>query len=139
MKIALVTDDGKTVSAHFGHAKYLSVIAIENGEVTSTELIDRNLDGQHNHNHHEHEHGHGHGHGSGRGHGGGGGFQAKFLPLKGCDLLVARGMGTSAMNNAQSLGVEVILTDLKTIDDVLSAVADGSLAHNPRRMHQMHH
>ncbi len=137
MKIALVTDDGKTVSAHFGHAKYLFVITIENGEVTSTELIERNLEGQHNHNHH----GNGHSHGRGRGHGGGGGggFQSKFLPLKGCDFLVARGMGTSAMNNTQSLGVKVILTDLKTIDDVLSAVADGTLVHNSRRVHQVHH
>ena len=137
MKIAFVTDDGQAISAHFGHARYLSVITTENGEVTSTELIERNLDDQHNHNHHEHEHGHGQG--RGRGHGGGGGFQSKFLPLRGCDLLVARGMGASAINNIQSLGVEVILTDLKTVDAVLSAIADGSLVHNPRRVHQVHH
>ncbi len=127
MKIALVTDDGKTVSAHFGHARYLSMITMENGEVISTELIERSLGGENKH----HEHG--------QGCGGSGGFRTKFLPLQGCDLLVARGMGTSAMSNAQSLGVEVILTDLKTIDDVLSALADESLAHNPRRVHQAHH
>jgi predicted Fe-Mo cluster-binding NifX family protein len=136
MKIAFVTDDGQTISAHFGQAKYLSFITMENGEVTSSELAERELDGHHNH-HHEHEHGHGHG--QGQGHGGGGGFQAKFLPLRGCDLLIARGMGPSAVNNIQSLGVEVILTDLKTIDAALAALVDGSLAHNPRRVHQVRH
>ena len=136
MKIAFVTDDGQTISAHFGHARYFSFVTMQNGEVTSTELIERDLDGQHNHHHHEHEHGHGQG--QGRGHGDGG-FQAKFMPLKGCDLLVARGMGEPAMNNARSMGADVILTDLKTIDDVLSAIADDSLVHNPRRVHQVRH
>ncbi|HEY52794.1 MAG TPA: hypothetical protein G4N94_04985 [Caldilineae bacterium] len=140
MKIAFVTDDGKTISAHFGQARYLSFITIKDGEVTSTEVIERNLEGHHSRHHkHDHDHDHGHGYGHGHGRGGGGGFQTKFLPLQGCDLLIARGIGPSAMNNVRALGVEVVLTDLKTIDDALAALADGSLAHNPRRLHRSHH
>ena len=34
MKIAAVTDDGKTISAHFGRARYYVVVTVEDGKVT---------------------------------------------------------------------------------------------------------
>lgn len=37
IKIAAVTDDGKTISQHFGRAKYYTVLTIENGQITARE------------------------------------------------------------------------------------------------------
>ena len=41
MKIAVVTDDEKTISAHFGRAQYYVVFTIENGMVTRQETRPR--------------------------------------------------------------------------------------------------
>jgi predicted Fe-Mo cluster-binding NifX family protein len=33
MKIAAITDDGKTISQHFGRAPYYLVVTVENGQI----------------------------------------------------------------------------------------------------------
>jgi len=42
MKIAVPTDDGKTISQHFGRARSFAIFEVENGEIVSKELIDSN-------------------------------------------------------------------------------------------------
>ncbi len=41
MKIAVVTDDGATVSQHFGRARYYAVLSVEGERVASREMLDR--------------------------------------------------------------------------------------------------
>ena len=41
MKIAVVTDDGETISQHFGRAQHYVVLTIENGQVTGREMRDK--------------------------------------------------------------------------------------------------
>jgi len=57
IKIASVTDDGITISQHFGRARYYEVITIENGIVISSER--RSKTGHHtfagNESQHNHE------------------------------------------------------------------------------------
>jgi len=126
-EIAIVTDDGKNVSAHFGKAKYYFIATLLDSGTLSTEMLARNQ-GDHHHDY-DHEHHHGHG----------GGGHAKFQPILDCDLLAARGMGSSAVDYARSQGINVILTDIKVIDDVLAGIADGSIEHNPARVHHVNH
>lgn len=38
MKIAIVTEDGRTISQHFGRAPYYAVLTVEDGIVTGREL-----------------------------------------------------------------------------------------------------
>ncbi len=33
MKVAFVTDDGRTIHSHFGQARYFQVVTLENGQV----------------------------------------------------------------------------------------------------------
>ena len=33
MKLAVITDDGKTISQHFGRAVYYAILAVEDGQV----------------------------------------------------------------------------------------------------------
>lgn len=80
MKIAAVTNDGKSISAHFGRAHNYLVMTIENGQIAAQEMRDKSAchhghdhghehhdhddHDDHEHGHHGHEHGHhGHGHG----------------------------------------------------------------------------
>jgi predicted Fe-Mo cluster-binding NifX family protein len=44
-----------------------------------------------------------------------------------CDVLVAGGMGSGAYENFKSAGLNVILTDLHSIDDVYTKYIDGSI------------
>jgi predicted Fe-Mo cluster-binding NifX family protein len=37
MKIAVITDDMKTISAHFGRAQYYLVFTVENGKIIAPE------------------------------------------------------------------------------------------------------
>ena len=63
LKIAVITDDGKTISQHFGRAAYYLVLTIKEGKVTDREMRDKM---GHNHfstqPHEEESHGAGHGH-----------------------------------------------------------------------------
>ena len=38
MKIAAITDDGNTISQHFGRAQYYLVATVENGQIVNREM-----------------------------------------------------------------------------------------------------
>ena len=126
MRIAFVTDDGEEISAHFGRAQFYLMVDVRDGEEVGRELVPKSQPS-------EHVHGPGEEHRHGKGHG------AKFHLLEGCDVLVARGMGHRAVERAGGMGLEVIVCDEKTVDVALKAYLDGTLAHNPARIHAPHH
>ncbi len=41
MKIAVITDDGNTVSQHFGRAPYYLVVTVENKQIVDRQLRDK--------------------------------------------------------------------------------------------------
>lgn len=125
-KIAFVTEDERTISAHFGRAPKVVVVTVEDGRPVGREVRQKEGHGQG----HGHEHGSEHGHHQ-RDHG------SKFAPMQDCDVLIARGMGSPAMAHAQSMGMEVYLTQEKEIDRALAAYLAGTLDHDERRLH--HH
>ena len=43
MKIAIVTDDHQTISAHFGRAQFYEILTIDAGKVTVREIISRSF------------------------------------------------------------------------------------------------
>lgn len=136
MKIAVVTDDGQTISAHFGRATQYTVVTVEDGQIIATELREKanhrdfQSEGRHDHDHH-HEHGHGHGHGrhSAEKH------RLMFGSIPDCQILLARGMGQGAYAATQQAGIRPILTEIKRIDDAVQAVIDGTIQDHPERLH----
>jgi len=132
MKIALVTEDGKTVSAHFGRATQYMVVTVEAGIVTNRALIPKPAHHSASSNHEHHEHGDGEpGHGQhGHGH-----AQAMLEPITDCAMLVTRGMGRPAYEAAQAAGLEPVVTALANIDDVIAAHAAGTLENHVERLH----
>ena len=48
MKVAVVTDDNRTISPHFGRAQYFLVYEIQDGKVMSKETREKS-----SHNHHD--------------------------------------------------------------------------------------
>jgi len=127
MKIAVVTDDGETISAHFGQATHCAVFTVEDGQIVARELLEKP-------HHAAHEHGDGHGHD--HGHHQGGGLFRQFLPLiAGCQALISRGMGQRAFENLQQAGVEAVMTDIRDVETAVHAYLDGSITTDPKRVH----
>lgn len=126
MKIAAVTQDGETISSHFGMAPQYNIFNVENGAIASQEIREKPHHSRHP-DHHEHG-GHGHGHGHGQ-HG------AMFAPVEDCQVLLCGGMGTPAYEKALASGLEVVMTGGKILDAV-QAYLDGHISSDLHRIHQ---
>ena len=139
--IAIVTDDGVTVSSHFGRSRFYEVINLADGKVVKRERREKAghhtfAEGEAEHEHdqeHEHRHEHGHGESHERRH------QTMVSPILDCRAVIVRGMGQGAVDHLRSANLIPVLTNLHTIDEVISAIANGSLDHDPRRIHQREH
>jgi len=134
-KIAIPTDDGKTISRHFGQARALLIVTLDNGEITAQELRELPDSGDHDHHHHDHDHDHDHHHHEG----GNPAHMAKFDYMRDCQVFIGGGMGYPAMQRLQSMGLQVALTDHKYVEDLLEEIKTGQVKHNPRRVHAHHH
>lgn len=119
MKVAIVTNNGQTVSQHFGRSKYFFIVTIEDGKVVDQEYRERFV----RHHAHNHEHGHHHEHGAGAHHD----HTNMAKEIADCDMLVAGGMGRSAYEAFKEAGLEVVLTDYRQIDEVIGALLSGTL------------
>ena len=125
MKIAFITQDGKTISKHFGRAPYYLVVTVEAGREVSREMRDKLS----------------HTHFAGEPHEEAGGHQARhgFSPqeqnrhfqmanaIADCETLVCGGMGSGAHHSLNERGIKPVLTDIDLIDDALKACIDGRL------------
>lgn len=127
-KIAVASDDGLTVSQHFGRARGYVVLTLENGRVEKRES--RNKLG-HTDFGGEHHHGHGHGMGLQEKHRHG----LMFSPITDCEVCVVGGMGVGAFENLRSLGIRPIVTDMMSIDEAVQAFVEGRLESHKERIH----
>ena len=50
-----------------------------------------------------------------------------FEPIEDCDLLIAAGMGEGARKHAAELGVKILLTKIRDVDQALAAYKKGTL------------
>lgn len=143
MKIAAVTDDGKTISMHFGRARYYSVITVEDGQVVGQEMREKaghhNLAHTHDHDHdHDHEHGHGHGRNE-KGHGFGKGAADRhaqmIAAITDCEAVLVRGMGRGAYLAIEQAEITPVVTDIATIDEAVQAYIKGDIIDHTERLH----
>jgi len=132
MKIAVVTDDEKTISAHFGRTQYYVVFTLEDGQVTGQETRPKANHSQFSGEHHHHgEQGDTHGmdpHSQHR-HG------MMMDTINDCQVLMARGMGQGAHNSLTMHGIQPVLTDIQDIREALDSYLAGTLIQNLDRVH----
>jgi predicted Fe-Mo cluster-binding NifX family protein len=125
MKIALPTDDSKTISAHFGRAPYFIVADISDDGKISYEQRQKAFHGsqeEHDQHHHDEQ-------------GQGGMHQSMFGVISDCKILIAGGMGQPAYEHARSAGLDVIFTGEKDIETAVKAYLQGALESDARRVH----
>jgi len=135
MKIAVVTDDGTTVSQHFGRARYYAVFTIEEQRVLGKEMLDRS-DTLVPVAEHEVRHGldqeldcHGAGTAAAAAH------LRMVQPIEDCQALVAGGMSWSVRECLLSAHIRPILTDIVSLDEAVKAYLDGTILDHPELVH----
>lgn len=129
MRIAVVSDDGSSISSHFGRATKYIVYSTDGGTLLEPEIREKPArhGAEHAHGGH-HEHGrHGEGHGELH--------RRMFEPIKDCDVLIARGMGRGAYEDLRRLGIRAIMTELEDAGAAAEAAASGSLEDRADRVH----
>jgi len=126
MKIAIVSDDHQTISAHFGRAQFYEVFTIDAGKVTARETLVRSNsqivavgggpepEGEH---HHQHDH------------------NAMITPISDCQVLLAGGMGMGAHLSLKEHGIQPIITDIREIQAAVDAYLAGTLVDHTERLH----
>ena len=124
MKIAFVTDDGVTITQHFGRAGKYLVVEVEEGKEVSRDLRDRQGHKQ------NHQTGIENNHVATRDHEGPAAHSKHvqmMAAIEDCDVVVCGGMGRGAFNSIVSLGKEVFMTNTGDINDALEGYLAGEL------------
>jgi predicted Fe-Mo cluster-binding NifX family protein len=126
MKIAIVSDDHQTISAHFGRAQFYEIFTIDAGKVIARETLVRSNpqiiavgeghepEGEHHH-HHDHN--------------------AMMTPISDCQVLLAGGIGMGAHLSLKEHGIQPILTDIHEIQAAVDAYLAGMLVDHTERLH----
>lgn len=134
-KIAFVTDDGHTISAHFGRAAYYQVLSVEGRDVVAEERRDKaghdDFAPKEGGQHHGQEHAEGHGFGTHA--------QSKharmIAAITDCEAVISRGMGRGAYLSLQEANITPVVTDIPDIHQAAKAYLDGTLVNHIERLH----
>lgn len=135
MKIAAVSEDGVTISQHFGRAPFYVVVTVEDGKIVAREQRDKMGHAQFAGETHSEE---GHGADS-RGHGFDPAAQSRHARMAAaiadCDGLLARGMGAGAYYSMEQAGIRPVITDIVEIEEAVKAVISGQIVDHTERLH----
>lgn len=132
MKIAAVTEDGTTISQHFGRAPYYLVMEAADGKVVSKEKRDKA--GHHTFagaEHHETVPGQRHGYDAGAQ----SLHAAMAQTIEDCQVLLAGGMGWGAHDSLKNAGIKVVVTDVEDIDTAVNLYLQDNLPNLMERLH----
>jgi predicted Fe-Mo cluster-binding NifX family protein len=132
LKIAVVSEDEKTVSQHFGMAPLYIVITIEDGKVVRKETRPKAGHGNRGGHHEEHSI-------PGQRHGFDATAQSTHATMAGnitdSQVLIAGGMGWGAYESLKSYNIEPIVTDVKDIEQAVKLYLEGKLPNLMERLH----
>lgn len=132
MKIAAISEDGITISQHFGRAPLYIVVNIEEGKPVSKETRSKT-------GHQTFAQQYEHTSAPGERHGYGAGAQAKHASMMGtisdCQVLIAGGMGWGAYENLKNYNIEPVVTDVRSIDEAVELYLAGKLTNLMERLH----
>ena len=131
-KIACVTDDGTTISQHFGRAQYYAIVTVEDGEI-----VDRELRSKFSHTNFSSQ-----GHavtGAGQRRGMDPASQAKHASMaeviSDCEALLCRGMGYGAYHSMEEAGIKPVVTDEPDVDSAVMTYIAGDLVDHTELLH----
>jgi predicted Fe-Mo cluster-binding NifX family protein len=132
MKIAVITDDGKTISQHFGRAQYYLVATVESGQIVNREMRPKLGHNHFSNEPHEEEK-------TGVPHGTDSASHNKHLQMSeaitDCEVLLCRGMGRGAYESMKTLNIQPLVTDIADIDEAVMAYVKGQIVDHVEKLH----
>jgi predicted Fe-Mo cluster-binding NifX family protein len=126
MKIAFVSDNGTTISRHFGRARQYVVVTLAEGQEVAREV--RAKTGCHGHDHHSDQH-HDQAHDDHAHH------DDMLQAIADCEVLIAGGMGTGVNQRLVAAGKRTIRTQMQDIDQALQLFLAGRLGDTIELVH----
>ncbi len=133
MKIAIPSDNGKTISSHFGRAKGFLLVEVEGDKVKSEEYIPNTITGHAQHSDNESvEHSHRHTHSLDV-------HERVVQRFSDIDVVISGGMGYGMKGRLDSAGIQTIFTSEKDIKKVLSLFLQGTLQNEDNLSCEHHH
>jgi predicted Fe-Mo cluster-binding NifX family protein len=129
MKVAVVTDDGQTISRHFGRAALYAVVTVEDGAIVARELRPKSA---------PHQQAAGHAEGATGEHDGPAALDkhmAMVGPIGDCAWVVAGGMGRGAYTHITAAGLRPVVTTLRGIDEAALECAAGRIVNHVEMLH----
>jgi predicted Fe-Mo cluster-binding NifX family protein len=124
MNIAAITEDGKTISQHFGRASYYLVLTVESGQIIRRELRDKLGHAHFVNQPHEPEQ-------PGQLHGMDASSHNKHLQMAeaiaDCEALLCGGMGMGAYQSMLRRGIKPVVTEIRDIDQAVIAYVEGKI------------
>ncbi len=132
IKIAFATDDGKTISAHFGRASHYMVVTLDNGKIIQHELRDK--PGHNNFGNEPH-----HAHQEGQPHGSDPASQNLHMRMadviRDCEAMICMGMGRGAYESIRTLNIRPLVTVINDVDEAAIAYANGQMVDHTEKLH----
>lgn len=127
-KIAIPSNDGKTISGHFGRALGFVIVELYGTNIVANNYKQNDFTGHARGNHHNHQHGEGHNHGEhgNQAHSHHGIFQA----LNGVDAVIAGGMGQRLWDEFMQQNIEVYMTRESDIENAVKLYIEGKIEVN---------
>lgn len=117
MKIAIASDDEKTISSHFGRARGFVIFEIEGKEIRSQEYRSNTFTGH------------------ARGLEGAGHEIDRHTPilnaLRDCKTVISHGMGRRLYDDLKKAGIEVFITEETQVSKALHLFLEGKLVDKP--------
>jgi predicted Fe-Mo cluster-binding NifX family protein len=133
MKIAAITDNGKTISQHFGRATHYMVVTVEDGKIIDREMREKighaHFQGEHGDHHTEAGGQHGYGPVADNRHG------RMAASITDCEAVLCRGMGMGAHENMKARSIRPVVTDIADIDEAIMAYANGQIVDHIEKLH----
>lgn len=132
MKIAAITDDGKSISLHFGRAQYYLVVTVEDGKIVHQEMREKMGHSHFQNQPHTVEQ-------PGQGHGMDAASHKKHLQMAeaiaDCEVLLCGGMGRGAYQSMQARGIKPVVTDILDIEQAVLAYVQGKMIDRVDKLH----
>jgi predicted Fe-Mo cluster-binding NifX family protein len=118
MRIAVPTNDGTSISEHFGRSAAFLIFETENGQIKSRGL--KTNAGEHSHPRGEHKdpltgvHSHDH--------------TGILTTLEGCEMVICAGMGHGAAEALKGRGMQIVFAAPGPADQTVAAYLGGKLS-----------
>jgi tRNA-Thr(GGU) m(6)t(6)A37 methyltransferase TsaA len=134
VKIAVITEDGQTISQHFGRAPHYLVFTVEDNKIVGKELRDKAGHRQFADEDHQHA-----SRNDPRGHGFGAHSESKHArmieSIQDCEAVIVRGMGRGAYYAMEHANIRPFVTEIADAENAVKAYIDGTLTNHIERLH----